>query len=34
VPLPGAIISVPDGMAAAVLAGVNPVQGPSGRSIK
>ena len=25
--LPGAISSVPDGMAAAVLAGVNPVQG-------
>jgi hypothetical protein len=27
VPLPGAISSVPDGLAAAVLAGVNPVQG-------
>jgi SulP family sulfate permease len=27
VPLPGAISSVPGGMAAAALAGVNPVQG-------
>jgi SulP family sulfate permease len=27
VPLPGSISSVPDGMAAAVLVGVNPVQG-------
>jgi hypothetical protein len=27
VPLPGAISSVPDGLAAAVLTGVNPVQG-------